>query len=89
MHKYTYHPQGVCSTKYVFDIDGDIVKSIDISDGCSGNLIGLSHLIAGMKIDDVIEKLSGVTCRGSDSCPNQIALALLTYKKERRENAEL
>ncbi|MGI5899645.1 MAG: TIGR03905 family TSCPD domain-containing protein [Christensenellales bacterium] len=85
MHKYTYLPQGVCSTKYVFDIDGDIVRSVDISDGCSGNLMGLSHLITGMKIDDVIEKLSGITCDGGDSCPNQIALALLAYKKEHQK----
>ena len=36
---------------------------------------------SGMKIDDVIEKLSGVLCgyRGT-SCPDQIARALKEYK---------
>ena len=42
-----------------------------------GNTLGLSKLIQGMKIKDVIEKLKGIPCGYKNtSCPDQIAKAL-------------
>ena len=44
--------------------------------------MGLSKLIEGMKIKDVIEKLKGIPCGYKrTSCPDQIAKALEDYLK--------
>ena len=44
-----YIPKGVCSRKMTVEIEGDIIKSVQIEGGCSGNLQGISRLVAGMK----------------------------------------
>ena len=78
---YEYIPKGVCSRKYTFDIEDNIVKSVKIEGGCPGNLLGISRIIAGMKIDDILEDFKGVRCGAKDtSCPDQIARALEKYK---------
>lgn len=33
--EYRYRPEGVCSREMIFDIDGDIVKSVKIIGGCA------------------------------------------------------
>lgn len=81
--EYIYEPSGVCSTKMIFEIDEKENKVLDLKviNGCNGNLKGISSLIKNMKIDDVIEKLSGITCGFKPtSCPDQIAKALIKYK---------
>ena len=78
--EYRYKPQGVCSREMIFEIEGDIVKSVKIVGGCAGNTLGLSNLIKGMKIKDVIEKLKGIPCGFKPtSCPDQLAKALEEY----------
>lgn len=81
--EYRYKPQGVCSREMIFDIEGDVIKSVQIIGGCAGNTAGVSKLIQGMKIDDIIDKLKGIPCgpRGT-SCPDQIARALEEIKKK-------
>ena len=77
---YSYYPKGVCSRQILMEIDDDqIIKSIKFIGGCSGNLQGVSKLVTGMKIDDVISKLSGIQCRNETSCPDQLAKALIVY----------
>ena len=80
--EYRYNPNGVCSTEMIFDIDeNNIVKDLKVIGGCNGNLKGISSLIKGMKIDDIIAKLSDIKCGYKDtSCPDQIAKALKEYK---------
>ena len=80
--EYRYKPSGVCSTEMIFNIDGEnIIQDLKVTGGCNGNLKGISKLITGMRIDDVIEKLSGVLCgHRNTSCPDQIARALKDYK---------
>ncbi len=81
--EYCYQTKGVCSTQIILDIDGDIVKSAVFKGGCNGNLKGISALISGMKIDDIIEKCQGITCgRRSTSCPDQLTKALIAAKKK-------
>ena len=78
--KFEYMPKGVCSMKMIFEIEGDIVKSVKIVGGCAGNTLGLSNLIKGMKIKDVIERLKGIPCGVKNtSCPDQLAKALEEY----------
>ena len=80
--KYKYNTQGVFSMQIIFDIEGDIIKSLKIIGGCPGNTVGVSRLVEGRKIDDVIEMLKGIECgvKGT-SCPDQVAIALENYKK--------
>lgn len=81
--EYRYKPEGVCSREMIFDIEEDIVKSVKIVGGCAGNTVGISNLVKGMKIKEVIEKLKGIPCgyKGT-SCPDQLAKALESLKKD-------
>ena len=81
--KFEYYPKGVCSTKITFDVEDNIIKSFNIENGCNGNLQGITKLITGMNIDEVIEKLKGINCHNKGtSCPDQIAKALEAYKNQ-------
>ena len=82
--EYRFKPSGVCSTEMIFNIENDKVKDLKVIGGCNGNLKGISSLIKDMNINDVISKLSGITCNyKKTSCPDQIAEALKKYKEER------
>ncbi|NLP26633.1 MAG: TIGR03905 family TSCPD domain-containing protein [Clostridiales bacterium] len=75
--KITYKPQGVCSRNIKIEIENDIIKNVTFIGGCDGNAKGISRLIQGMNKDDVIKKLSGITCGNrATSCPAQLAKAL-------------
>lgn len=73
-----YTPKGTCSQKMIFDIDENrIIKNVKIIGGCPGNLLGISKILVGMSIKDVIERFDGVKCGNKPtSCPDQIAQAL-------------
>jgi uncharacterized protein (TIGR03905 family) len=80
--KYTYNTKGVCSSTITFEIENDIVTSVQFVGGCNGNLKGISSLVIGMKVDDVIERLEGIRCGfKSTSCPDQLAKALASAKQ--------
>lgn len=75
--KYEFTPQGVCSRKIYLDIEEGIVNEVIFVGGCNGNLKGIASLVKGMPADEVIERLSGITCgMKSTSCPDQLATAL-------------
>lgn len=80
MENYSYKTRGVCARQIDFEIDGDTLTRIQFHGGCSGNTQGVASLVAGMKIDDVITRLSGIRCgfKGT-SCPDQLATALREY----------
>lgn len=81
--EFIFNPRGVCSRQYVFDIEGDTVAGVKIIGGCHGNLQGISALVQGMKVDDVIARLQGIRCgMKPTSCPDQIAKALESYKNQ-------
>ena len=76
--EYRYRPSGVCSSEMIFDIDENthIINELKVINGCNGNLKGISSLVKGMKVEDVITKLSGITCGfRQTSFPDQIATA--------------
>lgn len=80
--EYRYNPQGVCSAQMIFDIDNGIIKKLNIIGGCPGNTVGVSRLVVGKTIDEVINMLKGIPCgMRKTSCPDQIARALEEYKK--------
>lgn len=77
---FTYYPKGVCSSKMELDIENDVVVSLKITDGCPGNLMGLSKMVQGMPVEEIIQRLDGITCgRKKTSCPDQLAHALKSY----------
>lgn len=79
---FEYTPKGVCSRKMIIEVEGDTVKSLTVIGGCHGNLQGISSLVKGMKVDEVINRLDGIDCGGKGtSCPAQLALALKQYKE--------
>ncbi|MDE7079205.1 MAG: TIGR03905 family TSCPD domain-containing protein [Clostridia bacterium] len=76
MH-YNYKTSGVCSQNIQFDVEDGVLKNVKYVGGCNGNLQGISRLVEGMKVEDVISKLEGVKCGfRSTSCPDQLARAL-------------
>ncbi|MFI3249772.1 MAG: TIGR03905 family TSCPD domain-containing protein [Eubacteriales bacterium] len=76
-----YKPTGVCSRAISIDVEDNIIKNISFVGGCDGNLKGLSSLLKGMKVEDAIERMEGITCGPRPtSCPDQVSLALRTLK---------
>lgn len=73
----TYYTEGVCSTEINFETENGILKAVKFDGGCDGNLKAISTLIQGMKVDEVIQKLKGITCESkSTSCVDQLTKAL-------------
>lgn len=86
MGRFEYNPVGVCSSKMIIDIDNDIILNIKVIGSCPGNTVGISKLCCKKNIDEVIELLKGIDCRGrGTSCPDQLALALIDIK-QKKEN---
>ncbi len=84
-----YRTKGVCASQITFDVETEngvqVVKNVAIIGGCDGNHKGLSKLVDGMPVDFVIDRLQGIQCGyKSSSCPDQLAQALLEYKKEQQ-----
>lgn len=77
-----FHPNDVCSRLYKISVDDGKIVDIEIEGGCQGNLRGIRSLLKGMNVDEAIQRLEGIECRGSrtgkTSCPDQIAKALKT-----------
>ena len=81
---YSYKPKGTCSTEITFSIENDIIKEVNFLRGCEGNLQGISRLVEGMNVEDAINKLQGIDCRGKGtSCPDQLAKALTEWKEKK------
>lgn len=74
---YTYIPRGVCARQMKIELDGNVIKSVEILGGCSGNLQGISSLVVGMTVEHAVERMKGIRCGfKSTSCPDQLSIAL-------------
>ena len=72
-----YKTRGTCSSRMEIEVEEGVVKSLKVHGGCSGNLQGLSRLVEGMRVKDVIARLEGIRCGFKPtSCPDQLARAL-------------
>ena len=81
--EYTAKTKGTCSREIHFTIENGVLKNVSFLGGCNGNLQGVSHLVEGMKVDDVIKRLDGIDCNGrGTSCPDQLAKALKNAVKQ-------
>ena len=74
---YRYKTRGTCSAFIDVDVENGILKEAVFHGGCSGNLQGISSLVAGMSYEELKEKLSGINCGfKSTSCPDQLVKAV-------------
>jgi uncharacterized protein (TIGR03905 family) len=74
---FSYITKGVCSKKIDFNIVDSKLADVSFTGGCAGNIKGLSRLLEGMDIHEVITRLKGITCGNKPtSCPDQMAEAL-------------
>jgi uncharacterized protein (TIGR03905 family) len=78
-----YSPTGVCSRGIDVTADeNEVIQQVFFIGGCHGNLQGISQLVRGQKIDDVISRLQGIRCGAkSTSCPDQLCEALRELKR--------
>jgi len=60
--KMIYKTSGVCCSEITFEVEDNIIKNVNFKGGCSGNASGISKLVVGMSIDEVITKLEGTRC---------------------------
>lgn len=81
----TYKTHGTCSKEIIFEIRDHKIASLKFIHGCTGNTQGVAKLAIGRDIDEVISLLSGINCRNGTSCPDQLARALIEYKKSMGE----
>jgi len=80
--QYEYKTSGTCSQRIYFEIEDGKVKNVEYFGGCNGNLKGISSLVEGMDVDEVITRLEGTTCgMKPTSCPDQLAQALKKAKE--------
>ena len=77
MFSYTYQTKGTCSRAIEIELEDRTIRRVAFAGGCPGNLAGISRLVEGMDIDQVIERFAGTTCGPRPtSCPDQLAIAL-------------
>ena len=79
--QFEYKTKGTCSQRILFEINDGIVNNVQFIGGCNGNLKGISKLVEGMPVDEVIAKIEGIQCGfKATSCPDQLAKALKEAK---------
>lgn len=73
-----YQTKGVCSSSIDIEVENGMIKFIEFSGGCDGNLKTIAILVTGMKVEEAIQKLKGIRCGfKTTSCADQLALALI------------
>lgn len=73
----SFRPRGVCTREINYEIEDGKIKDIYFIGGCEGNLKGIASLIKGMEVEEVIDRLEGITCGPrKTSCPDQLTKAL-------------
>ena len=83
MKTITYKTTGTCSRFIEVSGENGIVTDVKFYGGCDGNLQGISKLVKGMKYEDVISRLRGISCNGKPtSCPDQLCCAIDQLKNE-------
>ena len=78
---FSYKTRGTCSQQILIATEGDTITNVQFIGGCTGNTQGVASLVKGMKVDEIIARLDGISCGGRPtSCPAQLANALKQYK---------
>ena len=81
--KYTYRTRQTCAHQIQFELENGIISNVQFHGGCNGNLKAIERLIEGMPVDELKEKLAGITCGfKSTSCADQLIQAVESALKE-------
>ena len=81
--QYEYKTKGTCSQRIFFEIEDGKVHNVQFLGGCNGNLQGIARLVKGMKYEDIIARLKGISCNGKPtSCPDQLCRAIEELMRE-------
>ena len=71
-----YKTKGTCSTSIDVELKDGVIDSVKFTGGCNGNLKAIPKLVQGLTVEQVEEKLSGISCSGRPtSCGDQLAKA--------------
>lgn len=82
---YQYQTKGICARSITFDVEDGRVRNVRFDGGCHGNTQGVSRLVEGRPVEEIISLLEGVDCRGrGTSCPDQLAKALKQALEENK-----
>lgn len=74
---YKYIAKDTCSRQIKFDIDGDIIRNVEFTGGCSGNLQAIPRLVDGLTVAQIEDKCKGILCgHRPTSCTDQLAIAV-------------
>lgn len=74
---YNYKTQDTCSSNIKLEIEGNVVRNVEFTGGCNGNLKAIPLLIDGWTVEQIEEKCSGILCgRRPTSCADQLAKAV-------------
>ena len=83
MH-YTLYPKGVCSTQIDLDVTDGKIHNLSYTGGCNGNLKARGAMCEGASAEEVIRRLSGITCGyKATSCSDQLARLLQDAMKKK------
>lgn len=75
--EYKYRTSGTCSREISFEVVDGLIHNVRFLGGCNGNTQGVSALVEGRDVQEVIKLLEGIKCGPrSTSCPDQLAKAL-------------
>ncbi len=75
--EYSYKTSGTCSRNITFEIIDGKLHNVKFLGGCPGNTLGVSTLVEGKDVNEVISLLEGIDCHGrGTSCPDQLSKAL-------------
>lgn len=86
--KYVYNTSGTCCKQFGIEVENNKLINLEFVGGCNGNLQGISALVKGMNIDEIIERIGGIKCGSrATSCPDQLSKALRQIKAREEENA--
>ena len=82
LKRIVYKTTGVCSTKILIFLEGNIIHFLKFAGGCQGQSEAVSRLVIGKTCEDVISLLKGINCenRGT-SCSDQLCEALEKHLK--------
>ena len=77
MFHFDYLTEKTCAKLISLDLDGDIVKNIQFFGGCDGNLKAIPVILDGWSVDQIEQKLTGITCGNKGtSCSDQLSKAV-------------
>jgi len=75
-----YKTEGVCCKEIRLEVEDGIITELEFMNGCDGNLKGIAELAKGRKVDEIVDAIKGIQCKGRPtSCPDQLAKALSQF----------